>query len=1070
MSTINPSVLEMEKHIDLMESHPGEQGHIVAARQALAESIVSICELTNQTPDNQLSDLINSANSNHKGRRETAILVIRALSIEELLPLADDHQLARKVVDIVETGFADQCKSLRLSEKRQTYEKINALKGFHESICGSLQVLKQLPTTLEEIDGVREDIQKALRNGLSNAYLQPYYWTTLKGSINHICEQVSELVSCKDNTFKVRFDQLLNSCRELDEVISLSPSFLNNKYLKPFLVSVQNSLHSLQSETEDQFTCTVDTRRRPPRVAEKRYPLHLVDKLITITIPLINNGPGLAIDLLVELDCGRNGSVVLDSEEIHLGDIPPGEFAVSFKAMIVQPIATADMAMQISWSQLFGTRQSIAINVQLTAQDSSIDWSVLEQLDPYSLEVAEGDKFVGRKAKVQAIGNRLLKAQMSSTYITGQKRIGKTSLAQAVLRYVNAHATHPIKYESFYLEWGEYCAADAAGTIKALGEQLYYFLKTHLPHSVDIPTPDFQGSLAPLNTIAKLLESSCPDKRFIIVLDEFDEIHPEMYRFGALAEAFFANLRTLAARKNLAFILVGGEKMPFIISAQGDQLNKFVREPLDYFSRSDEWTDYVELVTGPVKDKLNWEESALNELFSITNGHPYYTKLLCARVFSTAVGQRDTEIIASDIRHALNGRVSELDTNSFAHFWKDGINAEREAAEIVELKRLRVLVAFGRTLRLTTPTKNNIPQHISTLPPNEVGPIIEDFCRRDIMKEHLGDILMQLPILQRWILDVGVSKLISSTLADDLESELQKANDNAYVKAGEIEQLVKRWPLYRGHEITGESIRAWIEQVSDVQEQRMLFTILQNINFVTTQKISELLKYAHERVVARSTPPRVRDNKTEKRRDLLITYLDGPGKSGSGYARLYAKENDLLMESVVEPDRAIRRLQSEKDQFNALVIVDDISGTGRTLSETLEAFFIKLESTFQNRTVPIFLVVMYATELAEQKITSTIAKYKHIDAQLHVCEILTDENSAFPSKGPGFWKEQHLKDRAKALCIQLGTGLYKDPLGFGSQSLMIAFPDTCPNNALPILFATRSGKKTWLPLLPRPAS
>lgn len=107
---------------------------------------------------------------------------------------------------------------------------------------------------------------------------------------------------------------------------------------------------------------------------------------------------------------------------------------------------------------------------------------------------------------------------------------------------------------------------------------------------------------------------------------------------------------------------------PFIIGAQGDQLNKFVREPLDYFSRSDEWTDYVELVTGPVKNSLNWEESALNELFSVTNGHPYYTKLLSAKVFSTAVAQRDTEIIASDIRHALNSRISELDTNAFAHF------------------------------------------------------------------------------------------------------------------------------------------------------------------------------------------------------------------------------------------------------------------------------------------------------------------------------------------------------------------------------------------------------------------
>lgn len=83
--------------------------------------------------------------------------------------------------------------------------------------------------------------------------------------------------------------------------------------------------------------------------------------------------------------------------------------------------------------------------------------------------------------------------------------------------------------------------------------------------------------------MARSLESKSPQKRFIIILDEFDEIHPEMYRSGPLAETFFANLRTLAARKNLAFILVGGEKMPFIIGAQGDQLNKFSRKVLIIF-------------------------------------------------------------------------------------------------------------------------------------------------------------------------------------------------------------------------------------------------------------------------------------------------------------------------------------------------------------------------------------------------------------------------------------------------------------------------------------------------------
>lgn len=1062
---------DMEAELAEIEREGESQVHLKTARKYLALAIASACELPQGSDTVPLSDLVDRATSNSTGRREAAILIVRALSVEGLLPFESDPSLERKAVDLIDAGFGDQLRNLRLSEKRQTFEKIKALKGFHETVCSNLQILKELQPALAEIDSVKEDIQRAMRNGPCGAYLQPYEWTTLKSKVTHALDLISDLVICKDASYKGRFESLTRLHQELEGMASESPSFLNRKYIKPFADTLGRALEALQTVEVEQFACTIEPRRKQPYVAEKRYPLHQVDKLLTVTIPLVNTGPGIAVDVKVELDCGRNNILALENEEILLGDIPPGEFAVSFQAIVVEPGRTVDMAMQLNWNELFGAERSIAVDIRLIAQDPEVDWAQLEQLDPYSLEVAEGEKFVGRTAKVKAIGNRLLKVQMTSTYITGQKRIGKTSLAQAVLRYVATNSKAPISYETHYLEWGEYCGADAAGTVKMLGEQLYGFLQAHLPQDVKTTVPVFDGTLAPLNQIARQLETRTPDKRFVVVLDEFDEIHPEMYRFGPLAEAFFANLRTLSSRKNLAFILVGGEKMPFIIGSQGDQLNKFVREPLDYFSRSDEWTDYVELIEDPVKGSLNWEESTLNELFSLTNGHPYYTKLLCAKVFSTAVAERDTEILVSDVRHALNGRVAELDTNAFAHFWKDGIDAEREEAEVMELKRLRVLVAFGRALRSGTPTKTAIEQAISSgIQSNEIGPVLEDFYRRDIMKESGCEITMHLPIFQRWIRDVGVTKLIASTLADDLETELHKANDVAYVKSMEVEAIVNKWPLYRGHEVTGESVRAWLDQVPQSQDQRLLFTLLENLKFVTTAQISEQLRYAHDRVVAPATPPRLRGMKAEKRRDLLITYLDGPGKSGSTYARAYAKENDLLMECVLEPGKVSRRLSTEGDRPSALVVVDDMAGTGRTIAEALEKRLKEIEPALTAHEIPLFVIILFSTEEAESKIKSTFSKFAQLNSTLYICEMLTDGNRAFRADDVGFWGNEPQRDRAKALCVKLGTGLYKEPLGFGAQSLMIAFPDTCPNNCLPIIFASRSGATPWTALLPRPSS
>ncbi len=1059
-------IANLDQAIIACEHHDSPEN--ISAARASFETAVRTA-IGAPTAPRQISTLLQVAIDGSKKRREAGILTLRALAVNQLLPLDDDPHLGRNAVKLIELSCPDLWSQMKLKEKGQTFEKLEVLRGFHSTVLQSLEVLRNLPRTLTEIDHLKGEIQKAIRKDSTVAYLAPFAWATHRYKIIHVLDQISQLVACKDSTYKSIFDQLEQSCSELGQ--SSARTFVERDYIQPFKASVLGAMQALRDGASAHFACRIEPRRKSPHLAEKKYQLHRIDEFITITVPMINVGPGMATDLYAEIGCAANGPIIPDVEEIRLGDIPPGEFAISFKAMVCDPVKSVDMVLQVTWGQLFGESQSVALDLRLEAQDSEVNWAELEKLDPFSLEVADSTQFVGRTAKVHAIGNRLLKEQMSSTYVTGQKRVGKTSLAKAVMRYVDAQSNASKTFKTLYLEWGEYSTDDARSTVLALGEQINWFFQQYLPPEVKLPPPQFAGTLAPLNTTARALETHAPALRFVIVLDEFDEIHPEMYRYGPLAEVFFANLRTLAARKNLAFLLVGGEKMPFIIGAQGDQLNKFVREPLDYFSRADEWSDFVELVTGPTRDSLNWEDAALNELFTLTHGHPYYTKLLCAKVFSNAVNQRDTEVIASDVRRALRGRISELDTNSFAHFWKDGINSEREAAEIIELKRLRTLVAFGRASRLGPATKDTMMAEIpsTTMEPTEAIPVIEDFCRRDILIDQDGGYAIQVPVFDRWLKDVGVSKLISSTLADDLEVAQRAASDAAYVRAAEIEALVKPWPLYRGNQITGETVRAWLEQVSDAQDQRLLFTILQKMRFVTPAQIGEALKSAHSRIIARIAPPMTRESKVEKRRDLVITYLDGIGKSGATYARTYAKENGVLMERVLERGRMQKRLTAE-DAPNAVVLVDDIAGTGKTLADLLKAFLDESAASLEAGAITLAVVLLFATEDARDRIEAMLKKYSGVKSLIHVHEVIGEELMAFGGEGRGIWSSEDVRDRAKALCVRLGTGLYREPLGFGSQALMMAFPDTCPNNSLPIIFASKSGSNGWNALLGRPTS
>jgi hypothetical protein len=1046
------------------------------ARNAFADALCSACAIVPPREGNELDQLLSEVEKSSRGQRDAALLLMRALAVDGLLPVEDSgSKITRILPALVEKFAPDITKQTKTAEKRQNFEKIKSLKDFHGFTLSNFNVLTEMPSDLVEIDNITQTLRRPFANKLFQAYLQPYGFNIIKGKIESILDQVSQLVACKDARYKSYFDQLSEDLLELRNFCFDSYSFFTDGPIKNFVNAVQSALAALQNSASERFYCELLPKRKAPRAAEKRYPLHEVNRYVTFKIPMENIGPGVAVDVSTEIDCGRdNQEIIIEYPQQRLGDIPPGDFAILISALIVKQTPLIRLAIQLEWRQLFGKEASYVFNVEIEAQDPSVDWSSLEALEPYSLEVAEGETFVGRVAKLKSIANRLLRKPMSSTYITGQKRVGKTSLARAAVEHARSvGGNENIHY--LYLEYGEYCSASPEATVKALGDSIFFFLQNHLSAGVQVQRPDFIGSLAQLNNIVKLLESQAPLKRFVIVLDEFDEIHPEMYRLGSLAETFFANIRTLASRANLAFILVGGEKMPFIIGAQGDQLNKFVREPLDYFSRSTEWEEYCKLVTKPVMGRLNWDEAAIAELFNATNGHPYYTNLLCSKIVAIAVVERDTEIIVSDVRHAMNVLVSELDTNAFAHMWKDGINAEREEAEVTELKRLRFLVALGRALRNNERAPMDVIKKLSgvRLPEHEGTPLLEDFMRRNILREKQGQIFCNVFLFEKWLIETGVTSLIASTLADDLEVELQHVEDNAFVSAGEIQLLAEKWPLYQSRNVGPESIRAWLDQTPKFQEQRLLFKLLQNVQFIRAVDIEQKLETAHSRFVLPRVGALQIEKRTDKRRDVWLTYVGGPGKSGTQYARMYAKANSISTECIIEPTNIEKRLRDTGAGFvkpKAILIIDDVVGSGKTMSAGITSIAENCGALLANLSIPILAIVMVSTEEGEKKILTAARATKFCTVELHVCEYVSPKGYAFPAHELGIWATQDERDRAKALCIRLGTGLYKDALGYGGQGLLLVMPDTCPNNSLPILYKSKEAPASWRALFPRPTT
>ena len=779
----------------------------------------------------------------------------------------------------------------------------------------------------------------------------------------------------------------------------------------------------------------------------------------------------MATDLRVTVT-SNGDDVIFAGETVILGNVLPGDFSVALDAMVMGPCTKFEGILIVEWGEIGSLdRKSEIFDFAVVAQESKIDWNTLDYQTPYSTGIAEGNDFYGRTEKVRLLSGKLLRQPMESFYISGQKRVGKTSLALAAAEFaVTTAAKGVLAYH--YILWGEIAHADPNISLSQLGQSIHDFIAQHLPKGLVVEPPNYNGSLSGLMKLSNMALSVVPDRRFVIIIDEFDEIHQELFLQGNLAETFFANLRALSRCKNICVVLVGGENMPFIMDRQGQKLNNFSRISLTYFSRETEWTDFQLIVRAPTRGVLNWHDDAVSEVFNITNGNPYFAKIVCAGVFESAVSERDADITAHEVRRATERAISGLGANSFAHLWQDGVPKAAGEKEPDILRRMRVLVALARCIRRgldTTAAHIAENRSSSSLSEAEVPAVLNDFVRREVLQENHRSYVFGLPIFKLWLIDVGVSQLISDALHEGLANVVLAEENAAIVRSEEVVSLSNRWPTYRGKHIGTDEIRAWYQQVESPRDQRLLFELLKRTRVFSEAHVRERLRGAHS-ILRPSLPEFVIRRRGDRRRDVLITYVDGEGKSGASYAALYAEENGIAADCVV--GRADFRSHFEKHAAEghpaaALIIMDDIAATGSSLSGNVCDFVGEFGDLLNG--VMVRAVTLVATEIAQGVILKRFQQVEGIDLDFRTCETVPKDAYAFPTDAD-VWKTEEDGARARALCINLGSRIYKQsPLGYGQLGLLIVFPTTVPNNSLPILhtYARPGSGEPWRPLFER---
>jgi hypothetical protein len=323
----------------------------------------------------------------------------------------------------------------------------------------------------------------------------------------------------------------------------------------------------------------------------------------------------------------------------------------------------------------------------------------------------------------------------------------------------------------------------------------------------------------------------------------------------------------------------------------------------------------------------------------------------------------------------------------------------------------------------------------------------------------------------RWLAEAGHDELALSFEEGEVLRSLDEAERAGYVTSREVMELARSWGTYQGQPIGEDRVRAWLNQFGAVKNQRLMFNLLRSLRFYSQALVREKMREAYGpmlrdvTLIAQSAKKGLDRPQRLKRDDILLSYIDGPGKSGSIFAKLFADENKIYFENIWEQSRMRRYLDAEPgdDRFKAIVFVDDFVGTGTTACEGFCQMLEGLSRDDWKQRLQMFFLVVSGFKAG----LITIERYLHQHdwpVKIHACDVLDDRDSCFHPSAQVFADERE-RISAREMVRDIGERIEKkQPLGYGGVEALVVFGDTCPNNTLPVLW--KNGAE-WTALFPR---
>ncbi|MBM3126930.1 MAG: hypothetical protein FJZ87_17985, partial [Chloroflexi bacterium] len=320
-------------------------------------------------------------------------------------------------------------------------------------------------------------------------------------------------------------------------------------------------------------------------------------------------------------------------------------------------------------------------------------------VNPYiaGAPVVEARMFFGREDIFQWIENSIAGRYADHILVVhGQRRVGKTS----VLKQLGNRLPKRYIPVFFDLQGRTHTTLDhflwwlARETVRVLKQERS--IEVRAPEKDDFAKdPEYFE-----NAFLPGLGPAIGDNSLLYTFDEFDNLEESDVK-EELARPLTDYLRRLMGRGEMNFIFsIGssGRKLENMQAAYTEFFKTALYKKISFLSKEQTHG----LVTRPVEGALEYERAAVERIYRITSGHPYFTQLTCHELFARCQSTQQRKIAVVDVESVLDD-VVERGTVNLKFVWDEASDIEKwSLAALAHLDKAdnRVLADFLRKNRV----------------------------------------------------------------------------------------------------------------------------------------------------------------------------------------------------------------------------------------------------------------------------------------------------------------------------------------------------------------------------------